>query len=94
MQGVDAVALEAYEHFEVAKELGEKENRMILTKSLNHATQLRKMFKKEHILFITEDKVEEQVSKCINVSPNRLKKITLIRIHFTLISVRLINILR
>ena len=93
MQGVDAVALEAYEHFEVAKELGEKENRMILTKSLNHATQLRKMFKKEHILFITEDKVEEQVSKCINVSPNRLQ-ITLIRIHFTLISVRLINILR
>ena len=72
MQGVDAVALEAYEHFEVAKELGEKENRMILTKSLNHATQLRKMFKKEHILFITEDKVEEQVSKRINVSPNRL----------------------
>ena len=94
MQGVDAVALEAYEHFEVAKELGEKENRMILTKSLNHATQLRKMFKKEHILFITEDKVEEQVSKCINVSPNRLWGITLIRIHFTLISVRLINILR
>ena len=93
MQGVDAVALEAYEHFEVAKELGEKENRMILTKSLNHATQLRKMFKKEHILFITEDKVEEQVSKCNNVSPNRLQ-ITLIRIHFTLISVRLINILR
>ena len=61
------MALEAYEHFEVAKELGEKENRMILTKSLNHATQLRKIFKKEHILYITEDKVEDQVSRNINI---------------------------
>ena len=61
------MALEAYEHFEVAKELGEKENRVILTKSLNHATQLRKIFKKEHILYITEDKVEDQVSRNINI---------------------------
>ena len=93
MQGVDAVALEAYEHFEVAKELGEKENRMILTKSLNHATQLRKMFKKEHILFITEDKVEEQVGRCINIKAEIQTISYDIRIHFTLISVPLINFL-
>ena len=54
--------MEAYEYFEVAKELAEKENRMILTKSLSHATQLRNIFKKEHVLYITEEKVEEQVS--------------------------------
>ena len=83
MQGVDAVALEAYEHFEVAKELGEKENRMILTKSLNHATQLRKMFKKEHILFITEDKLEEQVSRNISIKVGIRDRIS----RFTLISV-------
>ena len=90
MQGVDAVALEAYEHFEVAKELGEKENRMILTKSLNHATQLRKMFKKEHILFITEDKLEEQVSRNINIKVGIRDRIgggQIISSHFTLISV-------
>ena len=84
MQGVDAVALEAYEHFEVAKELGEKENRMILTKSLNHATQLRKMFKKEHILFITEDKLEEQVSRNISIKVGIRDRISS---RFTLISV-------
>ena len=90
MQGVDAVALEAYEHFEVAKELGEKENRMILTKSLNHATQLRKMFKKEHILFITEDKLEEQVSRNISIKVGIRDRIYFLSFHFDFCS--LINV--
>ena len=73
LQGVDAVALEAYEHFEVAKELGEKESRMIITKSLSHANQLRKIFKREHVLLIAEEKVEDQINEVFwyfNVQPD------------------------
>jgi len=57
LQGVDAEVLEPYEYFEVAKERAEKEGRMILTKSLNHVAQLKKVFKKEHVLYITESKL-------------------------------------
>ena len=59
------MVLESYEHYEVAKEMAEKEGRMILTKSLSHVTSLSKIFKKEHILYITEDKLEEQVNDFI-----------------------------
>merc|ERR1711899_664951 len=58
---------------EVAKELGEKENRMILTKSLSHANQLRKIFKREHVLFIAEEKIENQIKEVFwyfNVQPD------------------------
>lgn len=57
------MALEAYEHYNVAREMGEKEGRMILTKSLDHATQLRKTFQKDHVLYITEINLEEQVRR-------------------------------
>jgi len=73
LQGVDAVALEAYEHYEVAKELAEKEDRMILTKSLSHATALRKIVKKDHVLYITEEKIEDQIKEVFwyfNVQPD------------------------
>jgi hypothetical protein len=73
LQGVDAEGLEPYQYFEVAKERAEKEGRMILTKSLNHVAQLKKVFKKEHVLYITESKLEEQIKEVywyFNVQPD------------------------
>ena len=73
LQGVDAEVLEPYEYFEVATERAEKEGRMILTKSLDHAAQLKRIFKEEHVLYIIEDKLEEQIKEVFwyfNVQPD------------------------
>merc|ERR1719510_2052617 len=46
---------------------------MILTKSLNHVAQLKKVFKREHVLYITKEKVEDQVKEVFwyfNVQPD------------------------
>ena len=46
---------------------------MIITKSLSHANQLRKIFKREHVLLIAEEKVEDQINEVFwyfNVQPD------------------------
>ena len=61
LQGVDAIALESYEHHDVAKEIAEKQDRMILTKSIKSALRLKQIFRKEHVLCITEETMNDQV---------------------------------
>ena len=60
---MDAIHLEAYEHFETAKDIAEKEGRMILTKSSNHAVRLKQIFRPNHVLLISAEKTEEQVKE-------------------------------
>ena len=60
--GVDALALESYENYEAAKEMGEKDGRMILTKSINHAVHLKRTVIRDHVLYITKENLDEQVN--------------------------------
>lgn len=63
IRGVDAIHLESYEHFEIAKDIAEKEGRMILTKSSNHASRFKQIFRPNHVLLISAEKTEEQVKE-------------------------------
>ena len=56
-QRIDALALKAGTHYQVAKEMAEVEGRTILTR------RYRQIFPPDKVIYITEKKIEKQVEE-------------------------------
>lgn len=66
LYGVDAVATESFEHFEICGKIAKEQSRMILTRSHGNFKKLRSVVPHGHCLFVRTEKTDDQIDEVLH----------------------------